>query len=87
MCDQCDPFYLPVGVGANAAWDGQVERLRTAERDDVLQVVAGTLPAAGERPPGCVRITAACTACNQLFVLERGGCGPFGDQWRPLYGN
>jgi hypothetical protein len=87
MCDQCDPFFLPVGVGGDRAWQGQLERLRQAVVDGVLDVVGGELPTAAEAPPACARLKASCTSCGQLFLLERGMCSAFGDQWHPLHGN
>jgi hypothetical protein len=87
MCDQCDLFFLPVGVGPDRAWRQQLDRLRTAITDDVLAIVGGQMPADGTAPPTCARITATCTLCGQLFLLERGMCSAFGDQWHPLHGN
>jgi hypothetical protein len=87
MCDNCDPFFLPVGVGADRAWREQLTRLRQAVADDVLAIVGGELPPGNSVPPSCARITASCTVCGQLFLLERGMCSAFGDQWHPLHGN
>ncbi len=96
MCERCDPFYKTVPVGAGAAWREQVDRLQVAVAAGVLEDTGGSPPwpavaAAADRPgspaAGCVRLTFACATCAQVFLLERGGCGPFGDQWRALSGN
>jgi hypothetical protein len=87
MCDTCDAFFLPVGVGADKAWREQLARLRQALHDEVLAIVGGKMPAEGTAPASCERITASCTVCGQLFLLERGMCSAFGDQWHPLHGN
>lgn len=87
MCDACDEFFLPVGVGADRAWREQLDRLHNAVDNDVLAIVGGTLPTKGTTPKCCERITASCTTCGQLFLLERGMCSAFGDQWHPLHGN
>ncbi len=87
MCDNCDPFFLPIGVGAERAWREQLTRLRQAIHDGVLEVVGGHLPPDQTTPATCARITSSCTVCGQVFLLERGMCSAFGDQWHPLHGN
>ena len=89
MCERCDAFFKPVPVGTGAAYGEQCGRVQAAVADEILELVDGTAPwpAAGPRPPTQVRHAFSCTACAQLFILERGGCSAFGDQWRPLYGN
>jgi hypothetical protein len=90
MCETCDPFFLPVPVGTQAAYRAQLARLRLAERDDCLALVESStpwpLPEAGPLPPAA-RHLFSCQSCAQLFILERGGCSALGDQWRPLHGN
>lgn len=93
MCDRCDPFFKTVPVGAGAAWREQVARLRAAVAAGVLEDTGGSPPwsavaaGAATAAPACARLTFACATCAQVFLLERGGCGPFGDQWRALSGN
>ncbi len=87
MCDQCDPYFKPVPIGADAAFREQHGRIQAAVADDILEALDGEPWPGGAAPPRCLRQTYACTRCAQLFILERGGCSAFGDQWRPLYGN
>ena len=96
MCERCDPFYKTVPVGGGAAWRDQVARVQAAIAEGILEDMGGSPPwpavaaaasAAASAAAGCVRLTFACATCAQVFLLERGGCGPFGDQWRALYGN
>jgi hypothetical protein len=90
MCDSCDPFFLPVPVGSQAAYRAQIDRLDTAMRAELLELVEGSCPwstLAALPTPAAARHLFTCTACAQLFILERGSCSALGDQWRPLHGN
>jgi hypothetical protein len=90
MCNQCDPFFLPVPVGSQSAYRGQIERLSAAVQEGILELVEASCPwqsLASPSLPACARHVFTCSLCAQLFILERGGCSALGDQWRPLYGN
>ena len=87
MCDQCDPYFKPVPVGADAAFREQHGLIQAAVADDLLEPLDGAPWTDGAPAPRCFRRTYGCTRCAQLFILERGGCNAFGDQWRPLHGN
>ncbi len=90
MCDRCDPFFLPVPVGSATAYRAIVARLAPVLAEETLELVEASSPWAGllgATPPPAARHVFSCTACGQLFILERGGCSVLGDQWRPLHGN
>jgi hypothetical protein len=90
MCDRCDPFFLPVPVGSATAYRALVARLAPVLGEETLELVEASCPWAelqAGAPPRAARHLFACTACAQLFILERGSCSALGDQWRPLHGN
>jgi len=90
MCDRCDPFFLSVPVGSASAYRALVDRLTPVLAEDTLELVEASCPWAGMQAgplPRAARHVFCCTACAQLFILERGGCSALGDQWRPLHGN